>query len=451
MSSHKERGSDETGHAQEAFSVFENIESAVRSYCRRFPAIFSKARNASLEDENGRQYIDFLSGAGALNYGHNNREVRDRLVEYLLSDGIVQSLDLHTSAKKDFLSTFNDVILAPRGYDYRVQFTGPTGTNAVEAALKLARKVTGRRNIVAFTNAYHGMTLASLAATARASKRAAAGVSLQDVIRMPYDGYLSDGVDSLDFIEAMLFGTGSGVDLPAAFILETVQAEGGINVASSEWLSRLATLAAKHDVLLIVDDIQAGCGRTGTFFSFERAGIYPDMVCLSKSISGYGLPMSLVLIRPHLDRWEPGEHNGTFRGNNLAFVAATTVLMYWHDSTFCKVIERKSRLVSEHLRSIQASVPIHVSGVRGVGLLQGLMFKDPQVARAVSAEAFKRGLIVELCGPLENVVKVMPPLTIEEDVLLDGLGRLSDAVLMQCIGIGSDRPERVDVHESLSS
>lgn len=449
MSWRKESGSDGSGHAQDAFLVFENIESAVRSYCRRFPAVFSKARNASLEDESGRQYIDFLSGAGALNYGHNNPEVRDRLVEYLLSDGIVQSLDLHTSAKKDFLRTFNDVILAPRGYDYRVQFTGPTGTNAVEAALKLARKVTGRRNVVAFTNAFHGMTLASLAVTARASKRAAAGVSLQDVIRMPYDGYLGDGVDSLDFIEAILFGTGSGVDLPAAFILETVQAEGGINVASPEWLSRLATLAVKHDVLLIVDDIQAGCGRAGTFFSFERAGIYPDMVCLSKSISGYGLPMSLVLIRPHLDRWEPGEHNGTFRGNNLAFVAATSVLTYWHDSTFCKAIERKSQLVFEHLRTIQASVPRHVSGVRGIGLLQGLVFNDPQVAGAVSKAAFERGLIVELCGPLENVVKLMPPLTIEDDVLLDGMGRLSDAVLMQCVDIGADRPESLDLLESV--
>lgn len=436
MSSHKGGGSDDGGDAQSSFVVFENIESAVRSYCRRFPAVFSGARNAILEDENGRRYIDFLSGAGALNYGHNNPEVRDKLVEYLLSDGIIQSLDLHTSAKKNFLRAFNDVIIMPRGYDYRVQFTGPTGTNAVEAALKLARKVTGRKNVVAFTNAFHGMTLASLAATARASKRAAAGVSLQDIIRMPYNGYLSDGIDSLEFIEAMLFGTGSGVDLPAAFILETVQAEGGINVASTEWLSRIAALAKRHDVLLIVDDIQAGCGRTGTFFSFERAGIYPDIVCMSKSISGYGLPMSLVLIRPHLDHWEPGEHNGTFRGNNLAFVAATAVLRYWHDSSFCQAIEKKSRLVFEHLHAIRAAVPMHVSGVRGIGLLQGLVFNDSQVASAVSKTAFERGLVVELCGPAENVIKLMPPLTIEDDVLLDGMDRLSDAVLAQCVGTG---------------
>jgi diaminobutyrate-2-oxoglutarate transaminase len=432
-------GFDVSEHADEAFQVFEQVESAVRSYCRRFPAVFATARNAVLEDERGRKYIDFLAGAGALNYGHNNPALRDRLVEYLLSDGVAQSLDLHTSAKKHFLREFNDVVLAPRGYDYRVQFTGPTGTNAVEAALKLARKVTGRRNVVAFTNAFHGMTLASLAATARASKRAAAGVSLHDVVRMPYDGFLGDGVDTLEVIESMLFQGGSGVDLPAAFILETVQAEGGINVASPDWLGRLAALAEKHDVLLIVDDIQAGCGRTGAFFSFERAGIYPDIVCLSKSISGYGLPMSLVLIRPQLDRWEPGEHNGTFRGNNLAFVAATAALKYWRDGAFCSAIERKSQLVAARLRAIQASAPAHIGGVRGIGLLQGLVFNDPQVANAVSRAAFERGLIVELCGPAENVVKLMPPLTIEEDVLLDGVARLADAVASQCIvneGIG---------------
>lgn len=432
MSGSTRSESGKNKHDRNSFLVFEETESVVRSYCRRFPAVFSTAKNAILEDEKGKKYIDFLSGAGALNYGHNNHDVRNRLVEYLLGDGIVQSLDLHTSAKRDFLREFNDKILSPRGYDYRLQFTGPTGTNSVEAALKLARKITGRRNVVAFTNAFHGMSLASLAATARASKRAAAGVSLHDVIRMPYDGFLGDEADSLDFIDAMLFRIGSGLDLPAAFILETVQAEGGINVASSQWLRRLSTLARKHDILLIIDDIQAGCGRTGTFFSFERAGIYPDIVCLSKSISGYGLPMSLVLIRPHLDRWEPGEHNGTFRGNNLAFVAATSVLKYWQDSAFCETIEHKSQLVTEYLHSIHVSVPMLVSGVRGIGLLQGLVFNDAQVASRVSRAAFDKGLIVELCGPAENVIKLMPPLTIEEDVLLEGLGHLSAAVLAQC-------------------
>jgi len=422
---------DGTPAIQDSFQVFADVESGVRSYCRRFPAVFSTARNAVLEDENGRKYIDFLAAAGSLNYGHNNPEVRDKLIQYLSNDGVIQALDLHTLAKRDFLHEFKRVVLSPRGYDYRLQFTGPTGTNAVEAALKLARKVTGRRNVVAFTNAFHGMTLASLAASARASKRAAAGVSLHDIVRMPYDGFLGKEIDSLDVVEALLLQSGSGIDLPAAFIVETVQAEGGINVASSLWLARLAELAKKHDIVLIVDDIQAGCGRTGAFFSFERAGIYPDMVCLSKSISGYGLPMSLVLMKPSLDRWEPGEHNGTFRGNNLAFVAATAVLKYWEDSRFRNAIEYKSRLMAEALQSMQASAPEHISEVRGIGMLQGLVFKDRRVAESVSQAAFEKGLIVELCGPEENVVKLIPPLTIEEAVLLDGLERLVAAVEVQ--------------------
>jgi diaminobutyrate-2-oxoglutarate transaminase len=439
MVSRNQSGSGAQGQSQDdAFGVFEQIESAVRSYCRRFPAVFATASNAVLTAEDGSQYIDFLAGAGALNYGHNNPDVRDRLVEYLLADGVAQSLDMHTSAKKDFLREFKDVILAPHGYEYRVMFPGPTGTNAVEAALKLARKVTGRRNVVAFTNAFHGMTLASLAATARASKRAAAGVALHDVIRMPFDGYLGEGVDSLAVIEAMLFGPGSGLDLPAAFIVETVQAEGGINVASPQWLSGLAAMARKHDVLLIVDDIQAGCGRTGAFFSFERAGIRPDLVCLSKSISGYGLPMSLVLIRPDLDCWEPGEHNGTFRGNNLAFVAARAVLKHWRDGAFRDAIAHKACLVRERLHAIRASAPAHVAGVRGIGMLQGLVFNDAASASRVSRAAFERGLIVELCGPGENIIKLMPPLTIEDDVLLEGLNRLAEAVVEQCVEGGDE-------------
>jgi diaminobutyrate-2-oxoglutarate transaminase len=426
MRSSKERTTEAT--MDRGFDAFEALESAVRSYCRRFPAVFTTAKNALLQDEAGLEYIDFLSGAGSLNYGHNDPVIQRRIVDYLLHDGITHSLDLHTSAKRRFLLAFDDIILRPRGYSYRLQFTGPTGTNAVEAAMKLARKVTGRRNIVAFTNAFHGMTLGALAATARQSKRAVAGVSLPDIVRMPYDGYFGEGIDTLQFVEAMLFGPGSGVDLPAAIIVETVQAEGGINVASSEWLRRLVEMARVCGILVIVDDIQAGCGRTGTFFSFERADIQPDIVCLAKSLSGYGLPMSLVLIRPDLDRWDAGEHNGTFRGNNLAFEAATTALEYWRDDSLSRAVESRSSRMAGGLAAIRAAAPLHIGAVRGVGLLQGLAFNDPGVASSVSRAAFAQGLIVELCGPSEDVVKLMPPLTIEDEVLDRGMSRLSTAV-----------------------
>jgi diaminobutyrate-2-oxoglutarate transaminase len=411
--------------------IFAMIESNVRSYCRRFPAVFATAKNAIIVDESGRQYIDFFAGAGALNYGHNNDGIKKALIDYIAGDGVAHSLDLHTAAKREFLQRFQDVILEPRGYSYKVQFTGPTGTNSVEAALKLARKVTGRETVIAFTSAFHGMSLGSLAVSARDWKRESAGVSLDGVVRMPFDSYLGKHIDTIDVIESMIFKPGCGVDPPAAFILETMQAEGGLNVASNIWLKRLAALAKQHGVLLIVDDIQVGCGRTGPFFSFERAGISPDMVCLSKSIGGYGLPMALLLIRPDLDCWEPGEHNGTFRGNNLAFVAATAALTFWAGGQFEADIAGKAAQLRRSLLSIAEGWADGGLTVRGQGLLQGIAFADPTVAAEVSKCAFDIGLIVELCGSRDEIVKVMPPLTIERDVLNDGLSRLADAVTMQ--------------------
>ncbi|MBW7454300.1 diaminobutyrate--2-oxoglutarate transaminase, partial [Paenibacillus sepulcri] len=260
------------------------MESEVRSYCRSFEKVFHKAKNAKLWDIEGREYIDFFAGAGALNYGHNNPAIRTRLVDYLLEDGVTHSLDMATKAKEMFLKRFTLSILKPRGLDYKIMFPGPTGTNSVESAMKIARKVTGRRNIVCFTNAFHGMSLGSLAATGNAFKRKGAGVDLPNTNFMPYDGYFGEGINTVDMMEKYLDDPGSGFDLPAAIILETVQGEGGLNAASPAWLKRVQELCLKRDILLIVDDVQMGCGRTGTFFSFEEAGINPDIVCLSKSI-----------------------------------------------------------------------------------------------------------------------------------------------------------------------
>lgn len=208
-------------------SVFETHESEVRSYCRSFPAVFAKGLGARMTDTGGRSYIDLLSGAGTLNYGHNNPAIIGPVVDYLTGGAVVHSLDLHTAAKERFIQVFQSHILAPRGMSYKMQFTGPTGTNAIEAALKLARKVTGREQVVAFSGAYHGMTLGALAATANRSKRQGAGTRLDGVTFMPFEGFLPDGQDSAAVAEAMLLGEGSGIDAPAAILLETVQGEGG--------------------------------------------------------------------------------------------------------------------------------------------------------------------------------------------------------------------------------
>lgn len=408
--------------------VFDRLESEVRSYCRAFPSTFTSAFGSRMYDRNGRGYLDFLSGAGALNYGHNHPRLKERLLDYLSGDGIVHSLDLATEAKEEFLLRFHEVVLAPRGLEYRVQFPGPTGTNAVEAALKLARKATGREAVIGFTNAFHGMTLGALSVSANTYKRLAAGVPLVNTHSLPYDGYLGNDVDSLDYLETFLDDSGSGIGTPAAVILETLQGEGGVNVASEGWLKRLEAICRERGILLIVDDIQVGCGRTGPFFSFERADIRPDLVCLSKSLSGYGLPLAVTLIRPDLDCWEPGEHNGTFRGHNPAFVTATEALHFWENTQLTDQVTSHGATIRGFLDELVERHHDLAAEARGLGCLQGLYLEPEGMAERVSRLAFERGLIMETSGVESKVVKLMPPLTVDEVELKEGLEILADSL-----------------------
>lgn len=404
-------------------NIFDRMESEVRGYIRSFPVIFSKAKGSALFDQEGREYLDFFAGAGTLNYGHNNPVLKEKLIEYVADDGVVHGLDMATDAKKYFMETFERVLLKPRGWDYKMQFTGPTGTNAVEAALKLARLVKGRQNVVAFTHGFHGVSGGSLAVTANQKFRDAAGVSLANTTFVPFDGYMGPDFNTIDYFERMLEDPSSGLDLPAAVIVETVQGEGGVNVATQRWLRDLEKLCRKYDMLLIVDDIQVGCGRTGSFFSFDSVGISPDIITLSKSLSGFGLPMSLVLMKPELDVWKPGSHSGTFRGNNLAFVTAAQALdSYWADNRFEKEVGRKAEIVRDRLESIVQSYPSAGLSVRGRGLIQGLVTPaDDDLANAISAKAFEHGLVIETSGANDEVLKLLPALTIEEEQLKKGL------------------------------
>ncbi|MEQ8762345.1 MAG: diaminobutyrate--2-oxoglutarate transaminase [Planctomycetota bacterium] len=406
-------------------NTFERLESEVRSYCRAFPTVFRSASGSTMVDESGQEYIDFFAGAGSLNYGHNHPVLKKALIDYLASDGIVHALDMSTVAKREFLESFERRVLKPRELEYKVMFPGPTGTNAVESALKLARKVTGRTGVVSFTNGFHGMTLGSLAVTGNAMKRAGAGLPLAEATHVPFAGYLGDGVDTISVLEQLIQDGSSGLDQPAAFILETVQAEGGVNVASGEWLKRLAEVAKACGALLIVDDIQVGCGRTGPFFSFEATGVQPDVVCLSKSLSGYGLPFAIALLRPELDVWDPGEHNGTFRGHNAAFVTATAALeTFWTDDALTRQVARTSKRVADRLQGLAKT---YGGEWRGRGMIQGVAFEDKERASKISRAAFERGLIVETAGPDDEVLKFLAPLTIEDDVLTAGLDRLEQS------------------------
>ncbi|WP_371915977.1 diaminobutyrate--2-oxoglutarate transaminase [Paenibacillus sp. P3E] len=402
--------------------IHEELESNVKSYCRSFPTTFGKAKGSILYSSDDRPYIDFFAGAGALNYGHNHPYIKERLIAYLQEDSIIHGLDMYTEAKQQFMTDFQEHILSPRGMEYKLQFCGPTGTNAVEAAMKIARKVTQRAGIISFMGGFHGMSLGSLAATSNRSSRAGAGMPLHNVTFIPYcDGYLKN-FDTLGYLEALLSDTHSGVEKPAAVIIETVQAEGGIYVAPAQWLEQLAALCKQHDVLLIVDDIQVGCGRTGSFFSFERTNVQPDLIVLSKSISGYGLPMSLLLLKPELDVWSPGEHNGTFRGNQMAFVGASAALELRSNENLDQSVLQKGAIIENFLRNeIKPLIP--EVDIRGIGLIWGIDFggcADPMSAERVAKACFQAGLIIERVGRNDTVLKIMPPLMIEQDLLLQG-------------------------------
>ncbi|MFA5606173.1 MAG: diaminobutyrate--2-oxoglutarate transaminase [Leucobacter sp.] len=409
--------------------IFTALESRVRSYSRSWPVVFDRAVGSRIWDEAGNEYLDFFSGAGALNYGHSNPVLKKVLIDYLMNDRVVHSLDMFTTARRDFLRTFSEQILQPRGLDYRVVFPGPGGANAVEAALKLARKATGRESVINFTNSFHGMTLGALSVTGNALKRGGAGIPLVHATPMPYDDYFEEDLPDFFYFKKLLEDSGSGLNLPAAVIVETVQGEGGINAARMEWLRALADLCREYEILLIVDDVQMGCGRTGEFFSFEEAGIVPDIVCLSKSISASGLPLALTLIRPDLDIWEPGEHNGTFRGIAPAFETATAAIReYWSDDALARSTVEKGMRVESRFNALAAQYEATGLVAKGRGLARGLQFPNGKLAGAVCDAAFARGLLMETSGPDGEVMKVLPALTITDAELGRGLDIIDAAV-----------------------
>lgn len=404
------------------------LESEVKSYCRKYDAVFTKAKGSYLYDEKGEKYLDFLAGAGAMNYGHNNDYIKEFIIDYINQDGLMHGLDLYTSAKEEFMETFKTKILLPRKLDYKIQFTGPTGTNAVEAALKLARKVKKRNNIIAFSGAFHGMTLGSLSATSDEGSRNGTFVPLTNVSHLPYPGSVE--FDTLAYLRNVLEDDHSGIDKPAAIIVETIQAEGGVNVASVEWLQGLEKICHDYDILLIVDDIQVGNSRTGYFFSFERAGIEPDMVTLSKSISGYGLPMALLLLKPELDIWHPAEHNGTFRGNQLAFVGAKAAIEYNILNNLNEEVTKKGEYVKKYIED-NILVLSNKIGLRGIGLIWGIDFsklKRDDIVKDIIKKCFKMKLIIESAGRKDLVLKILCPLTISYDELNEGLEIIREVI-----------------------
>lgn len=410
-------------------NIFERLESDVRSYSRNFPVTFTKAKMSKMFSREGREYIDFFNGAGALSYGHNNDYIKKKVIEYISNDGISHALDMFTEAKEEFFTSFEDMVLKPNGYNYKIMSCAPTGTNAVEAALKLARKVKGTSGIFAFSGSFHGMSLGSLGVTSGKSVRQGAGVTMPDVTFVPHP-YSFKG-DAIEYIESLITDEYSGVMKPAAIILETVQAEGGVRIMEPEFLIKLREMCDRQDVLMIIDDIQVGCGRTGEFFSFQKTGIVPDMVVLSKAISGYGFPMSLLLMKPELDVFKPGEHNGTFRGNQVAFVGAKAALELRATLELGKRTQDNEKLIGEFIRTRILPLDERLE-YRGIGMIHGIDFEalgDPALSGRVATKCFELGLIIERAGRDDCVLKIMPALTIQEDELIKGLEIVEKAII----------------------
>ena len=408
----------------EQIEVFETYESQVRSYCRSFPKVFTKAKGSIITDIDGNEYLDFFCGAGAVNYGHNNDYINEKLISYLNNDGILHALDMMTEPKYEFIKYFEEQILKPRNLDYKVMFVGPTGTNGIEAALKLARKVKKRQNIWALMGCFHGMTMGALALTSDRDSRKGAGVPLEYVTHIPAP-YMFEGLDTIKYMETLINDDHSGIEKPAALIIETVQAEGGIHVFTKEWLQSVRDFCSKYDILLIVDDIQVGCARTGTFFSFERAGIVPDIVVMSKSIGGAGLPFALTLFKPELDIWAPGEHNGTFRGNQLAIVAAKAGLEYMLKKQIENEVMRKSLIIKDYL---ETHIDTSKADIRGIGMVWGIDVHTGELSGKITKACFEHGVIIERAGRDNSVVKLMPALTMTDEQLVRGMEIICNCV-----------------------
>ncbi|WP_435822070.1 diaminobutyrate--2-oxoglutarate transaminase [Actinacidiphila alni] len=424
-------------------------ESAARTYARSLPVVPVRARGMTVEAADGRRYLDCLSGAGTLALGHNHPVVLEAIRGVLDSGAPLHVLDLATPVKDAFTTALFETLPPALAEHGRIQFCGPAGTDAVEAAIKLARTATGRGGLLAFSGAYHGMTTAALAATGDTAVRGTVGEADARVTRLPYpyDYRCPFGVGgdrgaelSARWTAHLLDDPKGGVQPPAAMLLEAVQGEGGVIPAPDGWLRGMREITAARGIPLVVDEVQTGVGRTGTFWAVERSGIVPDVMVLSKAIGG-SLPLAVIVYRDELDVWRPGAHAGTFRGNQLAMAAGTATLRFVRENALHERAEAVGARMLSRLRGLAAHHPC-IGDVRGRGLMIGVELVDteadpddygalpaaPQLAARVQQEALRRGLIVELGGRHGAVVRLLPPLTITDEQAEAVLDRLAAAV-----------------------
>ncbi|MEU8681951.1 diaminobutyrate--2-oxoglutarate transaminase family protein [Streptomyces sp. NPDC048611] len=416
-------------------------ESAARTYARSLPIVPVRARGLTIEGADGRRYLDCLSGAGTLALGHNHPVVLEAIRRVLDSGAPLHVLDLATPVKDAFTTELFATLPAELAENARIQFCGPAGTDAVEAAFKLVRTATGRDGLMAFSGAYHGMTSEALAASGGARHTSVVRLPYPYDYRCPFGTGGERGAElAARWTRSLLDDHKSGVSRPAGMILEPVQGEGGVIPAPDSWLRRMREITAERQIPLIVDEVQTGVGRTGAFWAVDHSGIVPDVIVLSKAIGG-SLPLAVIVYREELDAWQPGAHAGTFRGNQLAMAAGAATLAHVRANGLDR---RAGELGARMLDRLTSLATAHdcIGDVRGRGLMLGVELVDrdadadatgarpaaPELAVAVRDACLDRGLIVELGGRHSAVVRLLPPLTITDEQADAILDRLADAI-----------------------
>lgn len=433
---------------QDKFAYVKRKESAARTYADGIGRMMEKGQLCTIFDADGKEYLDCLSCAGTLASGHNHPFILQRVREFLESGHVLQALDISTPVKHDFVVQLFASLPAAFAAQARVQFCGPSGADAVEAAVKLFKTATGRRSILAFHGAYHGMTSGALAMTGNLTAKQHVASIMPDVHFLPYPysyrcpfgvGGAKSVELSLNYVERLLADPESGITKPAAIFLEAIQGEGGVVPADPAWLQGIRRITQRFDIPLVIDEIQTGFGRTGTMFAFESAGIVPDAVLVSKAIGG-GFPLSLVLYHEKFDKWTPGAHAGTFRGNQIAMVAGAATLELITRDDLVSAAARKGSIIEHGLRQLAAEFDV-IGDIRGRGLMWGIEIVDPaaeadqigsfpgdgKMAGAIKRQCLDHGLLIETGGRHGAVLRLLPPLVISNNEVEGMLVKLRSA------------------------
>lgn len=425
-------------------------ESNARSYPRRIPIAIRQAEGLIVTDVEGKTYFDCLAGAGTLALGHNHPVVIEAIHKVLSNKMPLHTLDFMTPLKDELIDELFQYLPTSFAKRAKIQFCGPAGTDAVEAALKLVKTATGRRSILSFRGAYHGMTHGALGLMGNTAPKESVTGLMSDVQFLPYPyAYRCPfglggkrGVEAnLHYIERILADPESGIPSPAGLIIEPIQGEGGVIPAPDQWLQGIRQLTQQHQIPLIIDEIQTGIGRTGNRFAFEHADILPDVLVLSKALGG-SLPLSVIVYNEDFDQWKPGAHAGTFRGNQLAMAAGIATLRYIREQHLEEHAAKMGERLLKHLRQLQQEVPA-LGDIRGRGLMIGVEVVNPhlppdhlgsypasgELARQIQTACLERGLILELGGRHGSVVRFLPPLIVTEEQIDQISAIFADAVL----------------------